>query len=392
MRALSAARAVFRTCAPILHTTPPRMLSILPRGNWTEAVSRAEELVGSPTSLANFRSLLGNEVGALDVYAKRLISSQHPFLEAAKDLILSDGPNRQFRGLCVLLMSKALAPTRRKGEQDGAAREPILPKQRALAEICELIHAATQVHAATVNMTGGAMRVPTDDFLFANKMSVLGGDFLLASACTALARLHNVRVVYLMSAAIGESMEGRFSQPAATSLTLLEDWIKDTHLAGGSLLARGCEAVAVLAGLDDDTQAVAHTFGRHLGIAHEISQSARVLDGRASPKQVSGCAAVVFALSRGQVYDSVSGAVHGSLDIDYSQQRTALVTALEDYTKRPTSDGLSDIRDLVAILNGASCRVAAQAHAAHAIAALAPLAPSEAVDALRRMAAVVANP
>lgn len=45
--------------------------------------------------------------------------------------------------------------------------------------------------------------------IFGNKMAILGGDFLLASACTGLSRLQSAPVVSMMSAAIGDAVEGK---------------------------------------------------------------------------------------------------------------------------------------------------------------------------------------
>ena len=49
-----------------------------------------------------------------------------------------------------------------------------------------------------------------------------------------------------------------------------------TALQSGSLLARGCEATAMLAGHSADIQKIAWTFGHHLGVAHAVSASARL--------------------------------------------------------------------------------------------------------------------
>ena len=67
--------------------------------------------------------------------------------------------------------------------------------QRSLAEITEIIHTANLIHKGVVNMADitPADGAP-DDMEFGNKMAVLSGDFLLASACTGLADLGNTEV------------------------------------------------------------------------------------------------------------------------------------------------------------------------------------------------------
>ena len=71
----------------------------------------------------------------------------------------------------------------------------VLHSQRSLAEITEIIHTANLIHKGVVNI---ADLTPADgapvDMEFGNKMAVLSGDFLLASACTGLADLGNTEV------------------------------------------------------------------------------------------------------------------------------------------------------------------------------------------------------
>ena len=70
-----------------------------------------------------------------------------------------------------------------------------LSSQRSLAEITEVIHTANLIHKGVVNL---AETKPEDgplaDMEFGNKMAVLSGDYLLASACTGLAKLENPTV------------------------------------------------------------------------------------------------------------------------------------------------------------------------------------------------------
>lgn len=67
--------------------------------------------------------------------------------------------------------------------------------QRNLAEITELIHTAFLVHRGIVNLKDWTVSDgPLKDMQFGNKMAVLSGDFLLASACTGLAQLNNTKV------------------------------------------------------------------------------------------------------------------------------------------------------------------------------------------------------
>jgi len=78
--------------------------------------------------------------------------------------------------------------------------------QRSLAEIVEMIHTAGLIHKGIVNISSPLVsdsspaviaaqpNSQTDDFELGNKMAVLSGDFLLASASTGLAALNNTKV------------------------------------------------------------------------------------------------------------------------------------------------------------------------------------------------------
>lgn len=66
-----------------------------------------------------------------------------------------------------------------------------------MAEITEIIYTANLIHKGVVNLDE---LQPDDgprlDMEFGNKIAVLSGDYLLASACTGLAKLQNPHVSY----------------------------------------------------------------------------------------------------------------------------------------------------------------------------------------------------
>lgn len=83
---------------------------------------------------------------------------------------------------------------------------------------------------------------------FGNKLSVLGGDFLLAKASMELGKLENTEVVELISRALGHLSEGSIVvawQSSDKPLTLRE-WEEHVFLLKGSLLANSCEAAVIL--------------------------------------------------------------------------------------------------------------------------------------------------
>lgn len=72
----------------------------------------------------------------------------------------------------------------------------IYNSQRALAEITEMIYTACLIHKGVVNMSDfDRVDEVLEGMSSGNKMATLTGDFLLANACTELARLENTQVL-----------------------------------------------------------------------------------------------------------------------------------------------------------------------------------------------------
>eukprot|EP00053_Salpingoeca_punica_P015164 m.138879 g.138879 ORF g.138879 m.138879 type:complete len:432 (+) comp16642_c0_seq4:104-1399(+) len=267
------------------------------RSDWGSTMTQAEQAVGSPTSFNNVRNMLGNEMTTIAHLARQLLGSNHPFLHAARGQVFGGkaSRSRHVRGLVVLLMSKAVAAAggsssrgdgRRASASPASASEPalILPKQRALAEISELIYAGTSVHGTTVELDAATAELSGDgkqDMKFGNKMAVLGGDFLLASACTALAKLHNTEVVSLMSSTISDAAEAAFEHVALTQGPLpVDKWKRMAYLSTASLFAKSCQCAAMLGNRDVATQEAAYTFGEALGFVLKIESEMKEIHER----------------------------------------------------------------------------------------------------------------
>lgn len=101
------------------------------------------------------------------------------FTSLYRQLVYSNDKIHQPRGLLVLLISKAINKT----------TSEILPNQRSLAEITELIHTAHLIHSGVVNI-----EMKDNNLELGNKMAILCGDYLLAHSCVSLAALQNAQV------------------------------------------------------------------------------------------------------------------------------------------------------------------------------------------------------
>merc|ERR1711976_615164 len=104
---------------------------------------------------------------------------------------------------------------------------------------------------------------------YGNKIAILGGDYLLANACTGLAALRNTHIVEMISIAIAEFTQSEFigqrdiqGRVIPTKETLsLDSWIHRNALGYGSLLANGCQSALMLGEMSDEAQQSAYRFG-----------------------------------------------------------------------------------------------------------------------------------
>ena len=92
------------------------------------------------------------------------------------------------------------------------SRDGITEGQRRLAEISEMIHTASLLHDDVIDEAATRRGAPSANSVFGNKVAVLGGDYLLARASVALARLRHPLVVELISTVIEHLVKGEIMQ------------------------------------------------------------------------------------------------------------------------------------------------------------------------------------
>lgn len=155
----------------------------------------------------------------------------------------------------------------------------ILPTQRRLAEITELIHTASLLHDDVIDHSISRRGSPSANLEFGNKMAVLAGDFLLGRASVALARLRNAEVVELLATVIANLVEGEFMQLKNTaadetrprwSEDALGYYLNKTYLKTASLISKSCRAAALLGGASAETVDAAYGYGKNLGLAFQL--------------------------------------------------------------------------------------------------------------------------
>ena len=162
----------------------------------------------------------------------------------------------------------------------------ILPTQMRLAQIVEMIHVASLLHDDVIDESPLRRGAPSAPAAFGNKLSILGGDFMLGRASAALSRLGSTEVVELISSVIANLVEGEILQMKAVNgrdeseqvrpAIGRENWniyLQKTYLKSASLLAKSARAAVVLGGCREGEiwKEVAYAYGRNIGIAFQVS-------------------------------------------------------------------------------------------------------------------------
>jgi hexaprenyl-diphosphate synthase len=155
----------------------------------------------------------------------------------------------------------------------------VLPSQRRLAEITELIHTASLLHDDVIDHSIARRGNSSANIAFGNKMAVLAGDFLLGRASVALARLRDPEVTELLATVIANLVEGEFMQLKNTALdeknpSFSEDtityYLQKTYLKSASLISKSCRAAALLGRHSPEVVEAAYQYGKNLGLAFQL--------------------------------------------------------------------------------------------------------------------------
>jgi hexaprenyl-diphosphate synthase len=159
----------------------------------------------------------------------------------------------------------------------------LLPTQIRLAQIAEMIHVASVLHDY-ISPSTSSDTASRDGI--SSKLAILGGDFLLGRASTALSQLGESEVVELIASVISNQVEGEILRmnvvqapkfgPVKGPSSLEEAWdiyLKQSYFKTASLVAKSARGAVVLGGSRNAEiwRDVAYAYGRNLGIAHKVS-------------------------------------------------------------------------------------------------------------------------
>ena len=186
-------------------------------------------------------ALCAEHLHPLDSSLRDLTGSDHPVLTRVAQHFF-ELAGKRFRPTVVLLASSAAL---------GDDRAPSA-KQRRLAEITEMIHAASLLHDDVIDLADTRRGAKAAHRIYGNKVAVLAGDFLLARASVLLSRLGDVKVVELLATVIEEMVQGELMQVKALPHELLEfdHYLSKTYRKTAALMSLSCQVRATwLAGM-----------------------------------------------------------------------------------------------------------------------------------------------
>mmetsp|Transcript_51619 Transcript_51619/g.112335 ORF Transcript_51619/g.112335 Transcript_51619/m.112335 type:complete len:410 (+) Transcript_51619:137-1366(+) len=223
----------------------------------------------APPTVDPFK-LVQKQLEPLSAVVRAQLDAESQTLGQAAQHFFGAGSARQgkrVRPVIVLLVGQA---TQKSSELD----EDLLRRRVELASITEMIHTASLIHDDVLD----AADTRRGDFAvhkrFNNKAAVLSGDFLLARASVALAKLGDPQVVREMAKSLealvqGELMQLRSSEDERLSM---EYYLTKSYCKTASLMAYSCKSSALLSGhaLTSDVTVAAEKFGYHFGIAFQV--------------------------------------------------------------------------------------------------------------------------
>ncbi|XP_061613873.1 decaprenyl-diphosphate synthase subunit 1 isoform X3 [Phyllopteryx taeniolatus] len=222
-----------------------------------------------------------------------------------------DGKGKAIRPMIVILMARALnIHSNRAGE--------LLPGQRAVAMISEMIHTASLVHDDVIDGSDERRGKRTINHMWGERKAILVGDFILSAASTALARIGDIAVVKVLAQVTEDLVRGEFMQLGSkeNESERFKHYLDKTFKKTASLIANSCKAVSILVSSDPDIHEIAFQYGRNVGIAFQLVDD--VLDFTAGASQLGkpSAADLKLGLATGPVlfacqqstYLTVSGA------------------------------------------------------------------------------------
>lgn len=285
--------------ARALHTSPGAWRAAGHAQSVAEASEQQQAVAGAgmdagagSEAAADPFSIVVDEVQAVSERLRFSVVSNVPALKAAADYYFRPGvQGKRLRPTLLLLIASVLSGRPPGGDWAApdlrpAHEPPAEPRRRAqrVAEIAETIHVASLLHDDVLDDAATRRGVLSLNAAAGDKLAILAGDFLLARASVTLASLRDHEVTELMSRVLENLVAGEVMQMAAggEQLASMEHYMAKTFCKTASLMANAARCVAIVAGAPPAARDAAWEYGRHLGLAFQITDDVLDMTGSAS--------------------------------------------------------------------------------------------------------------
>ncbi|XP_052803456.1 all trans-polyprenyl-diphosphate synthase PDSS1-like [Mya arenaria] len=176
-----------------------------------------------------------------------------------------DGQGKLFRPMLVMLMAKAVNFHTNQMDR-------LLSSQEKIAVIAEMIHTASLMHDDVIDAADSRRGKPSINQVFGHRKSILGGDFVMAMASIALARIRDEEVVSVVAQITEDLVRGEFMQLGSKEKEdeRFTHYLNKSFKKTASLLANSCKAVAILSHCDEGIEEIAYDYGKNVGISFQL--------------------------------------------------------------------------------------------------------------------------
>ncbi len=206
----------------------------------------------------NFKEVIRKELQQIEEALSEVRASQVPFINEVSHYILFSGGKR-LRPLLTVLCARLC------GYQE--------KRVYRLAVLFEYLHAATLLHDDVVDGAEFRRGRKAAHNLWGNQATILVGDYLYARALRIAVEEGNFEILKVVTQTTLLMSEGEVLQLLNSDNTGLteEDYEEVIFRKTAALISAACECGGILAGVEDGQRIALRDFGRHLGMAFQIT-------------------------------------------------------------------------------------------------------------------------
>ena len=156
--------------------------------------------------------------------------------------------------------------------------------------LLELLHTATLIHDDVVDETKQRRGVPSLNAIFDNRVSVLTGDYLLATALIRAIKTQNLQIISIVSNLGRQLSEGELHQMEVAEESVLDEevYMSVIYKKTAALLSSCSQIGAISVEADTETVKICAAFGEALGYAFQIKDDIFDYDAHANIGKPTG--------------------------------------------------------------------------------------------------------